>query len=86
MGDDYRTASITFPAGARAPGTYTYVRWAADATCPGGVPSNTYTVVVRACCPPVSAGTVTTAGIQTGYWVCPAVSAGTVTTNNININ
>jgi hypothetical protein len=83
MGDGYRTASINIPAGAKAPGTYTYVRWATDATCPAGVPSNTYTVVVRACCLPVSAGEVTTAGIQTGYWGCPLVSAGEVTTASI---
>jgi hypothetical protein len=41
-------ASLTIAAGAKTAGDYAYVRVAANADCPTGVPSNTYTVRVRA--------------------------------------
>jgi hypothetical protein len=46
------TDALTIPAG-KAPGTYTYVCKAANAECPEGVASNTYTVVILSPAAPV---------------------------------
>ena len=41
------TPALAIAAGKSAAGTYKYVRWVASDACPGGVPSNTFTVVVN---------------------------------------
>jgi hypothetical protein len=56
------TPELTIAAGERVPGDYAYVRKAANAECPTGVSSNTFTVRVN---PAISPGSITTASTTT---------------------
>jgi hypothetical protein len=73
--DGKTASSLTIPAG-KAAGAYAYVRVAANAECPTGVPSNTFTVRVLSA---VSPGTITTASTTTTPGANPNVTIASLT-------